>query len=76
LLAFGPLLSGGLSPPPSVGAFGVLSELLVLSVLVDVDGLLLVVLDPFPELALELFALPYPSEYQPPPFKMKLPLTI
>jgi hypothetical protein len=50
------------------------SELFVLSELV---AEVLLAADPPPDaLELVLFALPYPSEYQPPPFKMKFPLTI
>ena len=54
------------------------SELFVLSELVEGAEVVLLAFAPLPpdELELLLFALPYPSEYQPPPFKMKLPLTI
>jgi hypothetical protein len=68
-----------------LGAFGVLvaasellvSELFAVSELVELVEPVEVLLLELDELELELlFALPYPSEYQPPPFKMKLPLTI
>jgi hypothetical protein len=59
------------------GVVGVAVVVVVVVLVLDddesLDELELLALDP-PALLLEL--LPYPSEYQPPPFRMKLPLTI